>query len=99
MVNLNISYDTKAYEVQAELSEDGLLTDECSQQICKVLDEFGFVVIPDLQTEEEADIGLKIVQDAIADPTRERGDFASQTDILYQRRDFCPLASTSPVLS
>ncbi|MFK7794298.1 MAG: phytanoyl-CoA dioxygenase family protein [Gammaproteobacteria bacterium] len=99
MLNLNISYDTTAYEVQPELNEDGLLTTQCAQKICEVLDEFGFVVLPDLQTDEEANMGLKLVQDAIADPARERGDFASQTDIQYERRDFCPLPSTSPVLS
>ncbi len=99
MLKPNISNDTKKYEVPADLDGNGLLTSACEQKICRSLDEFGFVVIPNLQTDEEVNSGLKIVQDAIADPDRERGDFASQTDILYQRRDFCPLASTAPVLS
>ena len=99
MLNLNITYDTQQYEVVAELSEDRRITRNCAQQICSILDKFGFVVIPHLQTEQEASDGLKLVQEAIADPDRERGDFASQTDILYQRRDFCPLPSSQHVMS
>jgi hypothetical protein len=99
MFKLITSNDTKKYEVPAEFGGDGLLTGKCTQQICKNLDEFGFVVIPHLQTDEEVKAGLELVQGAIADPDRERGDFASQTDILYQRRDFCPLPLTAPALS
>ncbi|MDW3094878.1 MAG: phytanoyl-CoA dioxygenase family protein [Gammaproteobacteria bacterium] len=99
MLNLNIAYNTKQYEVAAELNSAGRVTRNCAQHICNVLDNFGFVIIPHLQTEEEANVGLRLVQDAVADPNRERGDFASQTDILYERRDFCPLPSSPQVLS
>lgn len=99
MVNLEVSYDTQEFEVLPELDENGCLTDSCARQICRILDESGFVVISHLMSDQEASTGLQIVRDSIADPNREMGAFASQTDIRYGRRDFCPLPSTKPVLS
>jgi hypothetical protein len=99
MAQLEVSHDTREFEVPAELDENGRLTRTCAKQVCKVLDDHGFVVIPRLLTDEEAAAGLGIVREAIADPHREMGAFASQTDIRYKRRDFCPLPSTEPVLS
>lgn len=99
MVRLDVSYDTQEFEVPAELDKDDCLTRECAQKICQVMDKSGFVVIPHLLSNQEASKGLKIVSDYIADPNREMGSFASQTDIQHKRRDFCPLPSTEPVLS
>lgn len=99
MVTLDVSYDTQEFEVPAELDENGHLTRGCARQICQVLDESGFVVIPHLLSGRETAVGLQIIRNSIDDPNREMGAFASQTDIRYRRRDFCPLPSTKPVLS
>lgn len=99
MGQLDVSYDTREFEVAAELDQSGRLTPACARQVCKILDEQGFVVIPNLMSEEEAAEGLRLVHDAIDDANREIGAFASQTDIQYRRRDFCPLPSTKPVLT
>jgi hypothetical protein len=99
MFKLDISYDTQEFEVPAELDENSRLTHECAQQICQVLDKSGFVVIPHLLSDQEVTVGLQIVTDSIADQSREMSNFASQTDIRYGRRDFCPLPSIKPVLS
>ncbi len=99
MFNLDVSYDTQEFEVPAELDEKCRLTRGCARRICEVLDESGFVVIPHLLSDQMTAVGLQIVRDAITDPNREMGAFASQTVIRYRRRDFCPLPSTKPVLS
>lgn len=94
-----VSYDTREFEVPAELDDVGRLTDRCASQAAKALDEHGFVVMTQLLSDAESAAGLQLVRDAIANPNRERGTFASQTDIRYVRRDFCPLPSVAPVLS
>lgn len=94
-----VSYDTREFEVPAELDAAGRLTDACAKQAATALDEHGFVVMTQLLSAAEAQAGLQLVRDAIANPNRERGTFASQTDIRYIRRDFCPLPSAPPVLS
>ena len=99
MVELDVSCDTQEFEVPAELDKNGRLTRGCARQICEVLDTSGFVVIPRLLSDQMAAEGLQIVSNSIADPNREMGNFASQTDLHYGRRDFCPLPSTKPVLS
>jgi ectoine hydroxylase-related dioxygenase (phytanoyl-CoA dioxygenase family) len=96
---LNVSNDTSKFEVLASLDADGRLSQDCELRARKILDESGFVVIVDLISDAEAAEGLKLVRDSIADPAREPASFASQTDIRYARRDFCPLPSTSQVLS
>lgn len=99
MVQLDVSYDTQEFEVPAELDENSRLTPECARRVCQNLDEHGFAVIPGLLSDREAAAGLQIVRDGIADPNREKSEFASETDTGYGRRDFCPLPSSEPVLS
>jgi hypothetical protein len=99
MTKIDISFDEKEFEVQAEFDDNGRLTSGCAWQICKILDQSGFVVILHLLSIQEAEVGLQIVRDSISDPNREMSNFASQTDIRHGRRDFCPLPSTKPVLS
>jgi ectoine hydroxylase-related dioxygenase (phytanoyl-CoA dioxygenase family) len=99
MAILDVSYNTQEFEVRAEFDEKGRITHTCTKKICEILDKSGFVIIPHLLSDQEAKTGLKIVNDSIADPNREMSSFASQTDIRYRRRDFCPLPSTKPVIS
>jgi Phytanoyl-CoA dioxygenase (PhyH) len=99
MSTIEVSFDTEAFEVPAELDERGRLSPYCAAQARKILDEQGFVLIPGLLSEDEATVGLKLVKEAIDDPNRAKGAFASETDIRHRRRDFCPLPSTTPVLS
>jgi ectoine hydroxylase-related dioxygenase (phytanoyl-CoA dioxygenase family) len=93
-----VSYDTRAFEVAARLDADGRLTSESASRVCRMMDDHGFVVIPGLLSAAETARGLDIVKAAVGDPKREFGEFASQTDMRYGRRDFCPLASTPNVL-
>ena len=89
--------DTSAFEVEAHLDPQGL-SEECARRSCEVVDRAGFVVIPGFLSPEECDRGLTIVKEVLADPNRERSAFASETDIRYGRRDFCPLPRTEDVL-
>jgi len=99
MVQLDVSYDTKTFEVPPAFDETGRLTSDCARQARQILDEHGFVLIPDLLSDEEAAKGLDFIRDAIDNPNRETGAFASESDIRHRRRDFCPLPSAKPVLS
>lgn len=99
MVKLDVSYNTHDFEVQAELDEKGHITHACTNKICEILGKSGSVIIPHLLSDQKTKTGLKIVNDSIADPDWEMSSFASQTDIRYRRRDFCPLPSTKPVIS
>lgn len=99
MIDLDVSCDTAAFEVPASLDERGRLTEASASQACSMLDEHGFVLISNLLTDQEAAEGLALVREVIQNPDRERGAFASETDILHRRRDFCPLPSTPPVLN
>lgn len=99
MVAPGVSHDTTDYEVAPRLGPDGRLTAASVQSIVQCLDEHGFVVIPRLLSQAETSSGLELVKRAIADPNREAGTFASQTDIRFKRRDFTPLPSNDRVLS
>ena len=63
----------------------------------KLFDKNGFVIIEGLLTTEEIESARQVVTDTINNDDRQFGDFASQVDIRYGRRDFCPieLSSTS----
>lgn len=98
MSGLDVSNDTTRFEVEAELDDHGRLTQECAERISALVDEHGFAVMLGLLTEEECDAGLNLVREVLDDPDREKATFASQTDIRYGRRDFCPLPSTGPLL-
>lgn len=97
MDGLRISNDTSAYEVSAALDGEGRLTDACVQQALTMIDTHGLVVITGLLSNSEAEAGLELVRQTIADPDRARSAFASETDNLYVRRDFCSLPSNPGV--
>lgn len=97
MDGLRISNDTSAYEVSAVLDDAGRLTDACVAQALGMMDRHGLVVITGLLSHSEADAGLELVRQTIADPERARSAFASETDNLYVRRDFCSLPSSEGV--
>lgn len=95
----DISYDTAEFEVPALLTHDGQLDESCALDICRLLDTQGFAVITNLIDSDEADRGLSMMRHYLDDPNRQKGDFASQTDMFYERRDFCPLPLSADVLS
>lgn len=94
---LELSNDTSVFEVAAVLDEDGKLTSDCVRHARTMIDDHGFVILTDLLSDEEADVGLDLMRQTIDDPDRNRGAFASETDNRYRRRDFCSLPSTPPV--
>ena len=93
-----VVYDTRPFEIAAEFSSDGQLNSDCVQHIAQTLDRFGFAIIVDLLTAREAQQGLDLIRGTLNDPSRTKGAFASTIDNKFNRRDFCPLASTEPVL-
>ena len=95
---LDVSYDTSAFEVAADLDANGQLTPRCAQQVCEHIDRDGFAIVQNFLSNEECATGMEVVQAALVDRNREHSAFASQTDIHYRRRDFCPLPTTKPVL-
>lgn len=95
MIESEISFDTKGFEVYPELDRHGILTAESYRRICGALDRHGFVILPGLLTHPEADSGMRAILD---DPSREKWAFASEIDIAYRRRDFCPPPANSSVL-
>lgn len=95
---LDVSYDTSAFEVAADLDANGQLTPRCAQQVCKHIDRDGFAIVQNFLSNEECATGMEVVQAALVDRDREHSAFASQTDIHYRRRDFCPLPTTKLVL-
>lgn len=98
-MSFEVSYDTKEFEVEPAFDARGRLTPECAQRICKIIDDQGFVVVPNLLSAEHVAATLRVVREVAADPKHETGKFASETDIKYKRRDFFPLPSTDGVLS
>ena len=62
-----------------------------------MMDTHGLVVLTNLLSDDEADIGLELMRQTIEDPERSQCSFASETDNFYVRRDFCSLPSTPPV--
>lgn len=99
MRHLDISHDTTEFEVAARFDGAGQIDESSALNICRLLDTQGFAVVTDLFDRQEAEHGLKMVRRYLDDPQRQKGDFASQTDMLYGRRDFCPLPSDPEVLS
>lgn len=97
MSELRVSNDTSAFEVPAVLDDTGRLADHCVRQALMMMDTHGLVILTDLLSDEEADIGLALVRQTIDDPDRSQCSFASETDNRYLRRDFCSLPSTPPV--
>lgn len=97
MSGLKVSNDTQAFEVRAILDGGGKLTDDCAQQARAMIDRHGLVILTDLLSDAEARLGLDLIRRTIDDPDRSRGAFASETDGLYLRRDFCSLPATPPV--
>lgn len=95
---LDVSYDTSAFEVAADLDANGQLTPKCAQQVCEHIDRDGFAIVQNFLSNEECATGMEVVQAALVDRDREHSAFASQTDIHYRRRDFCPLPTTKLVL-
>lgn len=93
MNELKVSNDTSAFEVPAVLDENSKLTDHCVRQARTMMDTHGLVVLTNLLSDEEANIGLELMRQTIDDPDRSRSSFASETDNLYVRRDFCSLPS------
>ncbi len=97
MDGLRISHDTSAYEVPAALDGAGRLTAACVAQARTMMDTQGLVLLTGLLSDAEADAGLKLMRQTIADPMRARSAFASETDNHYVRRDFCALPSSPEV--
>lgn len=97
MHEFEVSNDTLAFEVPAVLDETGKLTVDCVRRARAVMDTHGLVILTNLLSEEEADVGLELICRTIDDRDRHRGTFASETDNRYARRDFCSLPSTPPV--
>lgn len=97
MTELRISSDTSAFEVPAVLDHAGCLAADCARQARAMIDTQGFVVLTGLLSDAEADTGLALIRETIADPDRNRCSFASETDNRYVRRDFCSLPSTPAV--
>ncbi len=97
MNEFKVSNDTSAFEVPADLDETGTLTGDCVRQALAMMDRHGLVILTNLLSDEEAKIGLELVRQTIEDPDRSHSSFASETDNLYVRRDFCSLPATAPV--
>ncbi|SFR87948.1 hypothetical protein [Sphingomonas jatrophae] len=99
MKELKVSTDTSLFEVPAVLDAGGKLTGVCARQALAVMKSNGFVILTNLLSNEEADVGLELIRRTIEDPDRARCSFASETDNRYVRRDFCSLPSTRVVVS
>ncbi|UZK65151.1 phytanoyl-CoA dioxygenase family protein [Sphingomonas sp. M1-B02] len=94
MQKLKASNDTSAFEVPAVLDEKGRLTEPCVRKALTSMDMHGLVVLTNLLSEAQADVGAELIRQTIDDPDRSRCAFASETDNRYLRRDFCSLPST-----
>ncbi|PLK24547.1 hypothetical protein C0V72_05545 [Porphyrobacter sp. TH134] len=98
MNELKISHDTAMFEVPAVVDAKGKLTEPCIREAAGMMDRYGLVILTNLLSDEEADFGLELMRQTVNDPARHRSSFASETDNLYVRRDFCSLPSTPPVM-
>jgi ectoine hydroxylase-related dioxygenase (phytanoyl-CoA dioxygenase family) len=94
MNGLNISEDTSRFEVAAVLDASGKLTAGCAREAVEKIDTYGFVIVTDLLSHDEADAALEMVRQTADDPDRKLCTFASETDNRYKRRDFCSLPPT-----
>lgn len=99
MNELEVSNDTSAFEVPAVLDGTGKLTDHCVRHALTMMDTHGLVILTGLLSDDEANVGLELMRQTIADPDRSQCSFASETDNRYVRRDFCSLPSTPLVTS
>lgn len=97
MNELKVSNDTSAFEVPAALDQHGRLTDHCVRQALAMMDTYGLVVLTDLLSDNEANVGMNLLRQTIDDPDRSRSSFASETDNHYLRRDFCSLPANPAV--
>lgn len=97
MQTFAVSHVAAHLEVSAVLDAQGRLTADCAGRALAMMDEHGLVILTGLLSDAEADAGLALMQATIADPDRARSTFASETDNLYRRRDFCSLPSSEPV--
>lgn len=97
MSELKVSSDTSAFEVPAVLDRRGRLAEPCLRQALAAMDRHGLVVLKGLLSDEEAEVGLQLMQQTIEDPDRSHCSFASETDNSYKRRDFVSLPSTPQV--
>jgi ectoine hydroxylase-related dioxygenase (phytanoyl-CoA dioxygenase family) len=97
MNELKVSNDTSAFEVPAALDQHGRLTDHCVRHALAMMDTHGLVVLTDLLSDHEANVGMDLLRQTIDDPDRSRSSFASETDNHYLRRDFCSLPATPAV--
>jgi ectoine hydroxylase-related dioxygenase (phytanoyl-CoA dioxygenase family) len=97
MNEFKVSNDTSLFEVPAVLDGAGRLADHCAAQALAMMDRHGLVILTGLLSDAEANAGLALIRQTIADPDRSRSAFASETDNHYVRRDFCSLPSTPPV--
>ncbi len=98
MNKLRVSNDISAFEVPAVLDAQGKLTAQCVRLAVARMDTHGLVVLTDLLSDAEADMGLELMRQTISDPDRSQCSFASETDNLYLRRDFCALPCTPEVI-
>ncbi len=99
MNEFKVSSDTSLFEVPAVLDEKGRLAGDCVRQARTMMDTHGLVVLTNLLSDAEADLGLELISQTIDDPDRSRCSFASETDNRYVRRDFCSLPSSPAVTS
>ena len=90
--------ETSRFEIVASVDDDNCLTSACAAQVTALVDEHGFAIVRGVLSAVEADKALELVMSVISSADRERASFASETDTLYKRRDFCPLPSTPEVL-
>lgn len=98
MIELKVSNDTSAFEVPAVVAADDRLAPDCARAALAMMDTHGLVVLTGLLSDAEAEFGLALMRETIADPERSRSAFASETDNHYVRRDFCSLPSTPAVI-
>lgn len=98
MIETTVSNDTSAFEVPTALDEAGRLTPLCAAQAVQMMDTHGLVVLTGLLSEDEAALGLALMQQTIDDPDRSQCSFASETDNQYLRRNFCALPASPAVI-
>lgn len=97
MTGLKVSNGTSEFEVPTVLDDTGKLTEACARTTLGIMERHGFVILTNLLSDEQADVGATLIRQTIDDPDRTRCAFASETDNRYKRRDFCSLPSTPRV--
>lgn len=92
------SCDTTEFEQAPTWTTGKVLDGQSAKGVCRLLDDYGFAVVPNVFSSSETELGLELVKAAINDPARTRSSFASHTDIRFRRRDFCALPSAPGVM-